>query len=312
MLLASALFFVGLVILYYGAEFLVEGSSRFALSFGVRPLIVGMTVVALATSMPELMVSLFAAFKDSPDIAAGNIIGSNIANIGLILGVSALFSPVTVSSGAVKREIPIMLGASLLLYAVVFDGILSYFDGLLLLVALTLFLAYCVYYGRSGGGGEESQNVSEDRRRGRGKDFLYILVGIVGLAFGADLMVRSAVTIARSLGISELVIGLTVVAVGTSLPELAASAVSAVKGEADISVGNVIGSNIFNLLFVLGVCALIHPLAIEPSVLRIQIPVMLFFSFALIPLLGRTLTLGRSKGGILTISYVLFIVFLFL
>jgi len=310
MIMAVVLFFVGLLILYYGAEFLVEGSSRFAFSFGVRPLIVGMTVVALATSMPELMVTLFAAIKDSPDIAAGNIIGSNIANIALILGVTALMSPVKVASGAVRREIPIMLAASLLLFVLLLDGMLSYVDGLFLLGGLVFFLLYCIRYGR-GGGDAPPASVANQSTYNRAKDILYILGGIVGLAFGADLMVRSAVTIARAVGISELVIGLTIVAVGTSLPELAASAVSAFKGAADLSVGNVIGSNIFNILFVLGICALLQPLTVETNVRNVQIPVMLFFSFALIPLLGRSLTLGRFKGGLLLGGYLVFVGSLF-
>lgn len=313
MTLAVILFFTGLLLLYFGAEYLITGSSRFALSFGVRPLVIGMTIVALATSMPELMVTLFAAAKDSPDIAAGNIIGSNVANIGLILGVTALFSPLAVAPNVLRREIPILLGASLLLYLFALDSVLSFVEGLALLLSLVAFLVYCLRSGREKGlERPASPEVVARERKARTRDLLFILLGIAGLAGGAELMVRSAVTIARAFGISELVIGLSIVALGTSLPELAASTISVWKGEADIGIGNVIGSNIFNILFVLGVCAVIRPLAIEPSVLCFELPVMLLFSVALLPLLRHRLTLDRAKGAGLLAGYLVFVGILFL
>lgn len=313
MSLAVILFFAGLLLLYFGAEYLITGSSRFALSFGVRPLIIGMTIVALATSMPELMVTLFAAVKDSPDIAAGNIIGSNVANIGLIMGATAVISPLVVSRDVLRREIPIMIAASILLLLFAVDGRLTFIDGLTMVAGLVGFLLYCLRNARQKGLERPADpDAVAAEQRSRKKDLLLIVVGIAGLAGGAELMVRSAVTIARSFGVSELVIGLSIVALGTSLPELAASTISAWKGEADISVGNVIGSNIFNIFFVLGICAMIRPLVIEPSVLRFELPVMLFFSFALLPLLGRNLTLGRGKGAGLLAGYLTFVAVLFL
>ncbi len=313
MLMASVLFFVGLLILYFGADFLVDGSSRLAISFGIRPLIIGMTIVAFATSMPELMVSLLAAFKGSADIASGNIIGSNVANIGLILGVSALLAPMAVARSTMVREIPIMIAASVLLMLFSLDGELSFGNGLILFLLLLCFLVYCLCNARDGGLEIQTPEVLVVKeRQSRSRDLVLIVIGIIGLGAGAELMVRSAVTIARAIGLSELVIGMTIVALGTSLPELAASVMSAHKGEMDISVGNVIGSNIFNVLFVLGVCPMVRPLAIEPSVLRFELPAMLLFCVALIPLVGRRLRLGRTEGVILLVAYCLFVGVLFL
>ncbi|WP_432821039.1 calcium/sodium antiporter [Trichloromonas sp.] len=313
MLMAAVLFFVGLLILYYAADFLVDGSSRLALSFGIRPLIIGMTIVAFATSMPELMVSLFAAFKGSADIASGNIIGSNVANIGLILGVAALLAPIKVARSTMLREIPIMIAASVLLLLFSLDGRLSFGNGLVLFLLLLAFLVYCLRSAREKGLERPAPaDLVAKERLSRRRDLVLILLGIIGLGFGAELMVRSAVTIARALGLSELVIGMTIVALGTSLPELAASVMSACKGEMDISVGNVIGSNIFNVLFVLGICPMVSPLAIDPSVLRFELPLMLLFCLALIPLAGRRLRLGRPEGAILLIGYCLFVGVLYL
>lgn len=309
MITASLLLIAGLALLYYGAEFLVRGSSSLALSFGIRPLVIGMTVVAFATSMPEMMVSLAAVLKGSSDLAAGNVIGSNIANIGLILGATAVLAPMVVARGTLVREIPIMLIASLTVFLMSLDGQLGRLDGFLLLVGLATFLSYCFFSSRKAQAylGETTTEAAQGQSQGR--NFLLILIGIVGLGSGAELMVRSAVFIARHFGISDLIIGVTVVALGTSLPELAASTVSAWKGEADLGVGNVIGSNIFNIFFVLGVCALIRPITIEPGVLSYELPLMLFFSLALWPLVKRRLRLGRTEGGLLLLAYFAFITY---
>ncbi|KIH77191.1 hypothetical protein GFER_08135 [Geoalkalibacter ferrihydriticus DSM 17813] len=312
MVLTVLVFFAGLLLLYYGAEYLVTGSSHLAFSFGVRPLIVGMTVIAFATSMPELMVSLLAAFKGSSDIAAGNIIGSNIANVGLILGVAGLMMPMTVARSTLMREIPFMIGVSLLLYLFVLDGVLGFANGLILFLLLIGFLLYCLRTARTGSVVEVDAEAPRGRPgESRRRHLVFIGLGMVGLGVGAELMVRSAVIIATALGISELVIGMTVVALGTSLPELAASVVSAWKGEMDLSVGNVIGSNIFNVLFVLGICPMIRPLSIDPSVLRFELPIMLAFSIALIPLLLPGMKLDRPRGALLLTAYLIFIGVLF-
>lgn len=312
MFLDSLIFIAGLLLLYYGAEYLVSGSSRLALSFGIRPLIIGMTVVAFATSMPEMMVSLFASFRGAADIAAGNIVGSNIANIGLILGVAALLSPIAVASRTLKREFPFMLGATALMYILILDLSLGFYDGLLLFFLLLCFLFYCFQTARDDDSAQPASVLSVyEEKKHRLRDILFIVFGIVGLGVGAELMVRAAVSIARSFGISELVIGVSIVALGTSLPELAASLMSALKGEMDISIGNVIGSNIFNILFVLGICPMIRPLSIEPSILVYQMPVMAVFSVGLVFLVFRNSGLGRPQGVILLAGYLFFIASLF-
>lgn len=313
MTVSILVFFVGLIVLYYGAEFLVDGSSRLALSFGVRPLIIGMTVVSFATSMPELMVSLLAVGQGSSAIAVGNIVGSNIANIGLILGVSALVLPLKVPRGLLWRELLFMVGATVALYGMSLDGQLGLFDAIVLLFLLSLFILYCIRYARHTGTDPETpEQVVETVQGRRGRDVLYIIGGIIGLGLGAHWMVSSAVVIARSIGLSELFIGMTIVALGTSLPELAASLMSAAKGEMDISIGNVIGSNIFNILFVLGLCPLFQPIAVDPAVLRFELPILLLFSVALIPLCWHRFEVSRLKGAFLLTGYLIFIAVLIL
>jgi len=317
MLLGVVLVFAGLLLLYYGAEYLVTGSSRLALSFGVRPLVVGLTVVAFATSMPELLVSLLAATRGASSMAAGNIIGSNIANVGLILGCAALIAPIAVSKSTLVREVPIMIAASIGVYIVAFDGELGFFNGLLLFVCLLIFLVYCILTAREPSLPDNGDVVEaiHTASGGRGRDILLVMLGMAGLGFGAELMVRGAVMIATLLGVSELIIGLSVVAVGTSLPELAASVMSAWKGEMDISVGNVIGSNIFNVLFVLGICPMIKPITIEPRVLSIDFPVMLGFCVLLVALLTLVppkLKLDKKSGLILLFAYLIFVATLFI
>ncbi len=312
MTLDVIMFFSGLLLLYYGAEYLVTGSSRLALSFGIRPLIIGMTIIAFATSMPEMTVSLMASLKGSSDIAAGNVVGSNIANIGLILGVTAVLVPMAVAKSVLRRELPFMLAVSFLVYLLAADGQLSFLDGMILFILLLSFLAYCLKLARTSfiNSRPDDDDVSHEKKR-RNSDWLLIIAGIVGLCIGAELMVRSAVSIALSIGVSELVIAMSVVALGTSLPELAASTVSALRGELELSVGNIIGSNIFNLLFVLGVCPMIRPISIDSSLLATQIPVMLAFSIALIFFVRRQ-RLSRRSGAVLLSAYLIFILSLFL
>jgi cation:H+ antiporter len=316
MLLGATLVIAGLLLLYYGAEYLVTGSSRLALSFGVRPLVVGLTVVAFATSMPELMVSLLASARGSSSMAVGNIIGSNIANIGLILGVAALITPIVVARSTLVREVPIMVAASLGVYLVAMDGVIAFTNGLELFLCLLVFLGYCLVTARKPlvpADGEVEKAIVE-ASTGRGRSIVLVLVGMAGLGFGAELMVRGAVMIATLLGMSELIIGLSIVAVGTSLPELAASVMSAWKGEMDISVGNVIGSNIFNVLFVLGICPMIQPITIEPRILTLDFPVMLaFFALfiGLLTMMSPRLQLDRKRGFLLLGAYLVFVASLF-
>jgi cation:H+ antiporter len=313
MALDLILFSAGLLLLYYGAESLVSGSSRLALSFGIRPLIIGMTIVAFATSMPEMTVTLMASLKGSSDIAAGNIVGSNIANIGLILGIAAILVPMSIAKSVLYRELPYMLAVSVVVYLLAADGQLSFLDGMILFALLLVFLGYCLSLARKSylNSQTDTTDISLEKKR-RGSDWILIVLGIIGLCIGAEMMVRSAVSMARTFGISELVIAMSVVALGTSLPELAASTVSAWKGEMDLSIGNVIGSNIFNLLFVLGVAPMIRPIAVDSSLLTTQIPVMLAFSLGLIVLVIRRKRLSRRSGVLLLGGYLVFILTLFL
>ena len=314
MLLSLVLFFVGLFLLYFGAEYLVEGSSRLALSFGVRPLIIGMTIVAFATSMPELLVTVFAAARGSVDLAVGNVVGSNVANIGLILGSSALVAPLTVERTLLTRELPIMLLASLLFWLFALDNHLGLFEGVTLLAGLVGFLYYCISFGRQGAGLEPLTELDEVKaeQRYRKRDVVYIVGGIVALAIGAECLIKGASTIARAFGVTELVIGLSVVAFGTSLPELAASVVSAMKGELELSVGNVIGSNIFNVLFVIGISCTIHPLPVNPQLHYFQFPAMIIVGALLFPMLIKSRVINRLHGAIFVTSYIIFIVVSFL
>jgi cation:H+ antiporter len=303
----------GLAIIYFGAEFLVRGSKNLALAMGIRPMIVGLTVVAFGTSMPEFFVSFTSALKNSSSIAVGNIVGSNICNIGLILGMAALVRPLTVDSGMLKREMPIMLGASLLFWALISDGSVGRLDGALLMAGIVIFTFQQICSARKeisdGKNGTEGETSAPDKSRL--KNILFALGGIAGLVVGANLMITGAVSLALKLGVSELVIGLSIVAFGTSLPELATSMVAAARKESDISVGNVVGSNIFNILFVIGITSLVNPIPVDPSVVSTQMPAMLAFSVVLLPFMILKRDINRLEGFILLVAYIAYIFLIF-
>ena len=312
MLLQIVLFFAGLTGLYFGAEWLVKGASRFASSFNIKPVVIGLTIVAFGTSTPELVTSVIASIKHSSDIAMGNVIGSNIANIGLILGLSAIVQPLKIDMKLIYREMPIVVGISMLLYFMGWNGALSRLEGCILLIGI---LAYTCYVYRVAL--KESKTIELEYEEFIGvkdnvaKDIFLIIIGIGALVGGAYLLVHSAIYFARVIGISELVIGLTVIAVGTSIPELATSLVAAIRKESDISVGNVLGSNIFNILAVLGIAAIIQPLQVNSASLRIDMPVMLFFSIFLIPIITWKCVLTRGQGVLLLIGYCAYVFWLF-
>jgi cation:H+ antiporter len=301
------IFLIGLVFLYLGAEWTVKGGSRIAQLMGVRPLVVGLTIVAFGTSLPEFVVSLVASLEDIQKIAIGNIIGSNIANVGLILGLSAVLTPIVIHYRIIKKELYFMIIISVAFYLASLNLNVSRLDGILL---LTLFIAYLLYMVLTakiiGEVPEENNEIGT-----YGKNTLLIIFGIIGLAGGSKMMVDSAVYIARVLGVSELVIGMTIVAIGTSLPELATSAVAAVRGESDISVGNIIGSNIFNILFVIGIVSIIKPIPIPSHLLNFELIVMLAFSVALIPILLIKTGIQRYEGAILLSGYISFSIWLY-
>jgi cation:H+ antiporter len=308
-LLQSLLFCAGIAALYFGAEWLVKGASRFAYFLNIKPIIIGLTIIAFGTSAPELVTGIISGIRNLNDIAIGNVIGSNIANVGLVLGVTAIILPLKVEMNLLRREIPIIIGISGLLYLMCRNGILSRWEGGLLVVGIVV---YTCYISRSAK--KESKVIEEEfadfisKKNTLSLDILFMFIGLTTLIGGAHLLVNSAIYLARNFGISELVVGLSVVAVGTSLPELAISTVAAFRKESDICVGNVLGSNIYNILAVLGITAIIHPLQINTSSLQFDMPVMIVFSLLLIPMIMRKFILTRWEGVFLLVGYIFYMV----
>ena len=299
----------GIGVLYFGAEWLVRGAARLAAALGVRPIVVGLTIVSFGTSAPELVVCGLAAWGGNPDLAVGNVMGSNLANLGLILGLTALMRPLDVAARVVSREVPLMLLATLSLYPLAWDGGLSRGDGAILLVGLA---AYLLFVFRSVD--EESEEVLHEYEefveasahpglQVDPKDVLQVVAGCGGLVLGGWAIVEGAVSVGTALGVSQVVIGLTVVAVGTSLPELATSLVATVRQEADIAVGNIIGSNIFNVLGILGTSALIEPIAFAEQILVRELPAVLILSFLVLPFVWSGWQIRRWEGAVLLGSY---------
>lgn len=309
-------FALGLAALVSGAEILVRGASGLARSAGVSSLVVGLTVVAAGTSAPELSISVLSMLKGQADLSVGNVVGSNIANVLLILGSSALVAPLVVSAQLVRLDVPIMMGSSLLVLLLSWDGNLSRWEGAVLIAALVVYVVVLMRLQR-----EEA--LKDDRALrppssrgvlGTTLQIVMILGGLVLLVRGADWLVRSATTIARSLGVSELVIGLTVVAGGTSLPELATSLVAALRGARDIAIGNVVGSCILNLLMVLGATSLLAPagIGLNPAILSFDMPVMLAVSVACLPIFFTDHLIARWEGGLFLGYYIAYVAYLIL
>tara|TARA_R110001583_G_scaffold195505_2_gene374565 strand:+ start:22874 stop:23956 length:1083 start_codon:yes stop_codon:yes gene_type:complete len=308
MLEQALLFLLGLVTLVIGAELLVRGASRLAVSFGISPLVVGLTVVAFGTSAPEMAVSVGSALNGNPDIAIGNVVGSNIANVLLILGIAAVIAPLLVAEQIIRQEIPIMIGASVLLLVMALDGSINRIE------AATLFglvIAYTVFLVRQSrkGSAAMSEDFADDIPTSQWDSHwtvqtALVVAGLVMLVLGAGWLVDSAVVFARAFGVSDLVIGLTVVAVGTSMPEIATSIVAALRGQRDIAVGNVVGSNVFNICAVLGVTGLVAPagLPVSEAARHFDLWVMLAVAFACLPILITGREIARWEG-ILFLGY---------
>ena len=313
---------IGFLLLYFGAEWLVKGSSSLARSLGVTPVVIGLTVVAFGTSAPELVVSLVSSIQGKSMIAVGNVVGSNICNIALVLGVSALFQPITSHRSVVTRDIPIMLGISVYLLVLSFNSVLGRVEGATLFTGIILYTFFNYYTAmRESKKGLAQEAVLEELGveeveyiTSRKKQIIFILVGIFGVVFGAKLVVDSAVEIMTVLLVSEKFIGLTIVAFGTSLPELATSVVAAIRKEMDISIGNLVGSNVFNIMSVLGVASLVRPITIPggffESGLVIDYLVMMFTSFLPWLMMRKTNTVTRRDGAILLLCYVGYLVYL--
>ena len=300
----------GFALLVWGADRFVMGAASTARNLGVSPLLIGLTIVGFGTSAPEILVSAVAAWQGNPGLAIGNAIGSNITNIGLVLGITALIVPLSVHSGTVRRELPILIGATLIAWLLLSDGKLDFMDGMALLAGLVVLLASVVYLGISGRDRKdpmEREYAAEiPTDMSMGVSLFWLFFGLIVLLISSRMLVWGAVDIAAYFGISDLVIGLTIVALGTSLPELAASVVSALKNEHDIAIGNVIGSNMFNLLAVLGLPGIIAPGPIDPAVISRDVPVMVGLTIALLLLAwgfrgsGR---INRLEGALFLLAY---------
>ena len=331
MFVQLVLFLAGLVLLTAGAEFLVRGAVRLAIILGVPPIVVGLTIVAYGTSMPELVVSAQAAAQDSADLAVGNVVGSNILNILLILGITSVISPIACNIAFVRREVPIMIGISLLMpllaimgrftHARTLDGgvlVLERWVGFALLFVLAAY-SYMTYLGGKtdeGAMDETVADVLEEERKPHGWGHVVlqvalVAIGIVLLVFGARLMVDASISIAQQFGVPELVISLTLVSLGTSLPELATSIVAAIRRQSDISLGNVVGSNIFNVAGVLGISAAIRPLPLGAEVVYRDIPVMIAVAVLCLPVMMFRRRISRVDGICFLALYAAYTVLLF-
>jgi cation:H+ antiporter len=312
-------FLLGLAALVVGAEALVRGASKIALSLGISPLVVGLTIVAVGTSSPEVAVSVGAVLNANTDIAVGNVVGSNILNVLLVLGIGALIAPLAVHSQLIRQEVPIMIGASLLLVVLIVDGRLGRLDALLLTVLMAGYMTFLVVQSRAEGKELRDEYAEVVCRAGEWDSHwavqaLLIVVGLGLLVLGSDWMVDAAVAFARVMGVSDLVIGLTVIAVGTSMPEIAASIMAAVRGERDIAVGNVIGSNTFNILGCLGISGLVsrEGLSIAPAVLNFDLWVMVAVAVACLPVFIAGREIGRGKGLMFVGYYAAYVAYLIL
>lgn len=315
-----ALFALGLLCLVFGAEALVRGAARLAAFLGISPLVVGLTVVAFGTSSPELGVSMLASFSGQSDIALGNVIGSNIANILFILGFSAAITPLLVTRHLIRLDVPIMIGVSLLMLLFGLDRKIVRSEGLLLLGIGVGYTWFLVYQSRketrtaSSGHPDEGTGYGQGTRGRWLANLGLVLGGLLVLVLGARWLVEAAVAIARALGVSELIIGLTVVAAGTSLPEAATSIVASIRGERDLAVGNAVGSNIFNILVVLALCSILAPggIKVSASALRFDLPVMIAVAVACLPIFFTGSSISRWEGFLFLGYYAAYTAYLFL
>lgn len=310
----------GLVLLVVGAEALVRGASKLAIAIGLSPLIIGLTIVAYGTSSPEMAVSVQSSLKGQADIALGNVVGSNIFNVLFILGISALAAPLTVAQQLIRLDVPIMVGVSALMFLFGLDGKINRSDGIILFIGAIVYTIFLIYQGRKEQNPEVQAEYAEaysNRDFARFKWLINLGLIVLGLALlvqGSRWLVESSITIARAIGVNELIIGLTIVAAGTSLPELATSLIASLKGERDIAVGNVVGSNIFNILAVLGLSAAVSPNGIEvpAAAIRFDIPVMIAVAIACLPIFFSGNLITRWEGGIFTAYYVAYTAYLIL
>lgn len=319
-LMVIAMLVGGLVLLVFGAELLVRGASKTAAIFGISPLVIGLTVVAYGTSTPELAVSLQAGLSGNANIAVANVVGSNIFNVLFILGLCAVIQPLVVAQQLVRLDVPLMIGLSVLTFALAFDGRLNWFDGLLLTAGIITYTVWAIRKSRKENAAVQAeyakeygpQIVESHSKAEILKQAGFILSGLVVLVIGARWLVDGSIELAKFWGVSDTVIGLTIVAAGTSLPELATSIVATIRGERDIAIGNVVGSNIYNLLAILGIAGLFTPggLLVAPSMLNFDIPVMIAVAVACLPIFFSGYSIARWEGVVFFGSYIAYTAYL--
>lgn len=316
MLIAFLAGALALALLVWSASVFIDGSAAVARHYGMSPLLIGMLIVGCGTSAPELLVSSMAAAQNNPGIALGNIYGSNIANIALILGVTALLTPITVHSGVVRKELPVLIIVTGLAVALFWDGMFSRFDAMLMLVIFGGLIILSIRQDRKLSGDPLGTDISRELDAHPlpvNRAFAYVVVGLLLLVASSRLLVWSAVEIAVALGVSDLIIGLTIVAVGTSLPELASSIIAARKGEHDIALGNIIGSNLFNTMAIGGIAGLVEPLQVPPELLTRDMPIVAGVTVLLFAMsfgFGQEARLGHLKGAILLAIYLAYVAWL--
>jgi cation:H+ antiporter len=309
-----------LILLVGGAELLVRGASRLAAYVGIPPLIIGLTVVAYGTSSPEMAVSVKSGLQGNADIAVGNVVGSNIFNVMFILGISAMISPLLVSRQLIKLDVPLMILVSILAFLFGMNGVISRSEGVILFIGILLYTLFLIFQSRKEKKVSGDEFTREYGYKGRKPlvqwlfNLLLIAVGLIMLVYGAQLLVDSSISLARIMGVSDIVIGLTIVAAGTSLPEVATSVIASFKGERDIAVGNVVGSNIFNILGVLGMTAMVSPagIPVAPAVLTFDLPVMLAVAVACLPIFFTGGVISRWEGVLFFGYYIAYTLYLIL
>ena len=296
---------LGLIVLIVGGEFLVRGSTSIALKAKISPLVVGLTIVAFGTSAPELLISVKAALSGSPDLTMGNVVGSNICNLALVLGVTALIRPIRVNTNSIRIDWPMAMGASLLLYLLLkSDPNLNVWTGILFLAILIGYTLFIITQSRKETKAQEIDMDMPESSKSPSKDILYILIGCAGLYYGSEWFVDGAKDLAFTLGVSDRVIGITVLALGTSLPELVTAIVAASKGETDLAVGNLMGSNIFNILSILGITSIITEINVGEEIISYDLLAMMLITLLLLPLMLWKRLLGRVAGTLLLLFYV--------
>ncbi len=313
---AVAFLIVGLALLVWSADRLVFGAAALARNIGVTPLVIGMTILAMGSSAPEMMVSATAALAGKTDTAVGNVLGSNVANITLILGITALIKPLSISSGVIRRELPLMIVVTVLAGILLWDNYLGFYEGVLLFVLFVAFIITMLVISKKerkmASAITEEQNSDIPEGVSNTKAIIWVVIGLFALPFAADILVDKSIIIAKYFGMSDLVIGLTIIAIGTSLPELAASIAGIMKGEDDIAVGNIIGSNLFNILAVMGIPGILNPSVLSEHAMGRDFWVMLGVSLLLVIFaLGKSRNINRIEGGIFFLCFVGYQLYLF-